>query len=61
MNKAESDWLVAYAWLEKRRRHAPPNADVWHLRFHWPQRGEALYRQVCGGGYPYALATAALC
>ncbi|WP_419246389.1 reverse transcriptase domain-containing protein [Serratia sp. NFX21] len=51
MNKAESDWQVAYAWLENRRRHAPPNADVWHLRFHWPQRGQALYQQVCSGGY----------
>lgn len=51
MNKAESDWLAAYAWVGKRRRHAPPNADVWHLRFHGPQQGEALYRQVCGGNY----------
>ena len=25
----------AYDWLCHRRRHFPPNADVWHLRFHW--------------------------
>jgi hypothetical protein len=25
----------AYAWLCHRRRRFPPNADVWHLRFHW--------------------------
>ena len=24
----------AYAWLCHRRRRFPPNADVWHLRFH---------------------------
>lgn len=51
MSKAERDWLAAYIWLGKRRRHAPPNADVWHLRFHWLQQGEALYRQVCRGNY----------
>lgn len=51
MNKADSDWLAAYVWLKARRRHAPPNADVWHLRFHWPQQGEALYQQVCSGNY----------
>lgn len=51
MSKAASDWLAAYLWLYKRRRHAPPNADIWHLRFHWQERGEALYRQVCSGNY----------
>ncbi|WP_258090193.1 reverse transcriptase domain-containing protein [Serratia liquefaciens] len=51
MNKAESDWLNAYVWLGKRRRHAPPNADVWHLRFHWAERGEALFQQVHSGNY----------
>ncbi|VEI77001.1 Retron-type reverse transcriptase [Serratia fonticola] len=51
MNKAASDWLNAYAWLGQRRRHAPPNADIWHLRFHWAERAEALYQQVCSGNY----------
>lgn len=51
MSKAASDWLAAYLWLYKRRRHAPPNADIWHLRFHWQERREALYRQVCSGNY----------
>ncbi|HFF8968838.1 reverse transcriptase domain-containing protein [Serratia marcescens] len=51
MNKAERDWREAYSWLGKRRRHAPPNADVWHLRFHWQAHGEALYRHVCSGHY----------
>ncbi|QKJ60698.1 reverse transcriptase domain-containing protein [Serratia fonticola] len=51
MSKAASDWLAAYLWLYKRRRHAPPNADIWHLRFHWQEHGEALYQQVCSGNY----------
>ncbi|HHK8152450.1 TPA: reverse transcriptase domain-containing protein [Serratia marcescens] len=51
MNKAEGDWLEAYRWLGKRRRHAPPNADIWHLRFHWQAHGEALYQQVRSGQY----------
>ncbi|HGM5414922.1 TPA: reverse transcriptase domain-containing protein [Serratia marcescens] len=45
------DWLEAYRWVKKRRRHAPSNADIWHLRFHWREHGEALYRQVCSGHY----------
>lgn len=51
MNKAERDWLEAYSWLGKRRRHAPPNADIWHLRFHWQKRSDVLYRQVRSGHY----------
>ncbi|QXN62765.1 reverse transcriptase domain-containing protein [Serratia fonticola] len=51
MNRAEDDWQLAYAWLAKRRRHAPPNADVWHLRFHWSQQGKMLSRQVRKGEY----------
>lgn len=51
MNKAEGDWREAYRWLGIRRRHAPPNADIWHLRFHWQAHGEALYQQVRSGQY----------
>lgn len=51
MNKAETDWLEAYRWLGKRRQHAPPNADIWHLRFHWQERGEVLYRRMRSGNY----------
>ncbi|ALL40508.1 transposase (plasmid) [Serratia marcescens] len=29
---------MAYRWLCQRRQHAPPNADVWDLRFKWPQQ-----------------------
>jgi hypothetical protein len=27
----------AYAWLCKRRRAFPPDADFWALRRHWPR------------------------
>jgi RNA-directed DNA polymerase len=27
---------TAYTWLCKSRANFPPNADIWHLRFHWP-------------------------
>ncbi|WP_375056777.1 hypothetical protein [Zobellella sp. DQSA1] len=51
MSKAWTDWQAAYVWLCSRRRHAPPNADVWHLRHHWPNRGTALLRSVLAGDY----------
>ena len=25
----------AFHLLIKRRKHFPPNSDIWHLRFHW--------------------------
>jgi hypothetical protein len=25
----------AYEWLRLKRKESSPNADVWHLRFHW--------------------------
>jgi RNA-directed DNA polymerase len=33
---------TAYSWLCKQRRNFPPNADVWHLRFHWHSQRQAL-------------------
>ena len=33
----------AYAWLCHRRRRFPPNADVWHLRFHWAREKFAAH------------------
>jgi RNA-directed DNA polymerase len=27
---------TAYTWLCKSRANFPANADIWHLRFHWP-------------------------
>ena len=44
-------WQQAAGWLWKQRRHAPANADVWDLRFHWKNRRNALFRQVVQGEY----------
>ena len=37
MQFTETQLDTAFDWLCQRRRHFPPNADVWHLRFHWAQ------------------------
>ncbi|ATM75317.1 transposase [Serratia fonticola] len=44
-------WEQAYRWLTHQRRHAPANADIWHLRFHWQTRKERLWQQVSNGDY----------
>ncbi|VEI61923.1 Retron-type reverse transcriptase [Serratia fonticola] len=51
MSNAEVDWQAAYQWLCRQRRHAPANADVWHLRYHWQQWGNALFGSVLAGRY----------
>jgi hypothetical protein len=33
---------IAYSWLCKQRANFPPNADIWHLRFHWHSQRQAL-------------------
>lgn len=40
---------MAWHWLGQRRRHVPPNADFWHLRFHWAQHGDWLYQHLQSG------------
>lgn len=51
MNSAEGNWAQAYHWVCARRRHTPPNADIWDLRFHWSHRNQALFDQVLAGRY----------
>ncbi|MEH6579730.1 MAG: reverse transcriptase/maturase family protein [Amphritea sp.] len=36
----------AYAWLCKQRVHFPPDADIWHLRFHWATERLLLLEQL---------------
>ncbi|HEJ7007218.1 TPA: transposase [Serratia marcescens] len=48
---AQAAWQAAYGWLCHTRRHAPPNADVWHLRFYWATRGDDVLAQVQAGQY----------
>ncbi|BEO54296.1 hypothetical protein SMQE21_42360 [Serratia marcescens] len=54
MNNSTEAWQAAYRWLCQRRRHAPPNADIWHLRFHWAQQEKQLWQQLQNGHYRLA-------
>jgi hypothetical protein len=36
-------------WLCKQRRHAPADADIWHLRWQWPHLSRTLYQKVVSG------------
>lgn len=45
------DRHAAYHWLCRQRRHAPPNADVWDVRFRWSQQHYAWLDRVLGGHY----------
>ncbi|MFQ0829260.1 reverse transcriptase domain-containing protein [Serratia fonticola] len=48
---AVRDWETAYRWLCRRRQYAPPNADVWDLRFHWPHRKAQWLNRILAGEY----------
>jgi hypothetical protein len=39
---SEGNIEIAYSWLCQQRANFPPNADVWHLRFHWHSQRQAL-------------------
>lgn len=47
----DAEWQSAYEWLCRQRRRAPANADIWHLRWIWPQIKNALYTSVVCGDY----------
>lgn len=53
MARVVSDEVVetAYAWLCRQRSHFPPNADVWHLRFHWERERPLLVAALLSGEY----------
>lgn len=40
---------LAWRWLCHSRRHAPVNADIWHLRFHWAQLEDEFWHRVING------------
>ena len=37
---------VAYVWLCKQRKNFPPDADVWHVRYHWNTIRCDLFKQL---------------
>ncbi len=44
----------AYLWLCRQRRHYPANADIWHLRFHWPRERETIVQALLAGHYHFS-------
>ncbi|EGT3611690.1 transposase [Morganella morganii] len=48
MNKSPQDefWYEAQRWLWRQRKHAPANADIWHLRFHWQTENDRMWELV---------------
>lgn len=42
---------TAWAWLCAARRHFPPNADIWDLRFRWPTTHATFLQQLQTGTY----------
>lgn len=41
----------AWLWLCEHRHHAPADADVWHLRYHWEQQRGSLLATLLAGEY----------
>ena len=44
---------TAYIWLCKSRANFPPNADIWHLRFHWSIIREQLLQSLNNQSYTF--------
>lgn len=42
---------AAFNWVSHRRRLAPANADIWHLRYHWGRIAPVLQQQLLAGTY----------
>ncbi|WP_024531420.1 reverse transcriptase domain-containing protein, partial [Serratia fonticola] len=42
---------MAWEWLCRARKNAPPSADIWDLRLHWPQQRDGLLTQLKAGRY----------
>jgi len=42
---------AAYHWLCSQRRHFPAQADVWHLRRHWPAERTRLQDELGSGRF----------
>jgi hypothetical protein len=51
MTESQLAWEQAWHWLCRSRRHAPPDADIWHLWFYRHRDDADLYQQVTGGRY----------
>src|SRR5690606_2921105 len=47
----DHEWIVSYDWLCSQRRNAPPDSDVWALRWRWEQENRGRFQQVISGRY----------
>ena len=43
----------ALGWLCKQREHHSPNADVWWVRYHWPEVKADIAQKLNGGGLQF--------
>lgn len=50
-NKDEQLLDMAWEWLCRARKNAPPSADIWDLRLHWPEQRGRLITQLKAGRY----------
>jgi hypothetical protein len=44
---------IAYSWVCENRKHYPPNADIWDLRFHWENLRDNLIAKIKSGKYRF--------
>lgn len=42
---------AAFQWCCRRRKDAPPDADIWHLWFHWQERKGELFTSLMENRY----------
>lgn len=42
----DDEWETACQWLWKRRKNAPPNTDIWDLRFHWGSEEARIWNDI---------------
>lgn len=42
----DDEWSTACQWLWKQRKNAPPDADIWDLRFHWKNEERRIWNDI---------------
>ncbi|MCH8155417.1 MAG: hypothetical protein IH786_09195 [Proteobacteria bacterium] len=57
LSRVASDAILdaAYAWLRKRRRDYPADADVWSFRRHWPGEKRRIQADLLAGDFRFGL------
>ncbi len=57
LSRVASDAILdaAYAWLRKRRRDYPADADVWSFRRYWPAEKRRIQADLHAGVFRFGL------